>query len=361
MAGHFKVHSLIKRAAYLLCGTSFFLIAILVSKIGSEEIESFYKQSLHFTGAGQRFWYERGFKQITNLPYEVLECKNCHFTSCDRCHKEFDSKKATFSVSKAKRTETCMPCHGRESVSSKLDREQNALDVHEKAGMICTDCHLGEDMHGDGISYTSQREPGAVKADCLLCHSGKQAKGSIYLADLPFHKIHKEKLDCAACHVRAAMNCYNCHFDTVLKTGSRKDAFIPYKSWLLLVNYKGKITSGNAQTLVYKGKKYIVFVPYLTHSIMAKGRNCEDCHDNKAMKRIREGKTIPMVTFKDGKLITWEGVVPLVPDKLEWTFLDKKEGKWAVINNQEKPLVQFSLYAEPLTPQQLEKLDIHFK
>ena len=357
MAGYRKVHFLI----IIIGGLFIFLTAIKVQKISSEEIESFYKQSLHFTGAGQRYWYERGFKQITKLPYESLGCKNCHYTTCDRCHMESKDKDATFSVNKAKKTETCMPCHGREAVSSKFDHEQNAIDVHEKAGMVCTDCHLGQDMHGDGIKYTSQRELGAVKADCLRCHSGKEAKGTIYVADLPSHKQHGEKLDCTACHVRAAMNCYNCHFDTVLKTGSRKDAFIPYKSWLLLVNYKGKVAAGNAQTLVYKGKPYIVYVPYLTHSIMAKGRRCENCHNNGAIKKIKRGESIPMVTFEDGKLITWKGVVPLVPDKLEWTFLDKKEGKWVPISSEKKPLVQFSLYAEPLTPQQLRKLYMGFK
>jgi hypothetical protein len=124
----------------------------------------------------------------------------------------------------------------------------------------------------------------------------------------------------------------------------------------LLVNYKGKVTSGNVQTLLYQGKKFIAYAPYFTHAIQAKARLCNDCHGNKAVKRIKRGKSVQMARFEDNRMISWKGVVPLVPDLLKWDFAEKENGQWVLLKNKEKPVYQLACYAEPLTREQIQKL-----
>ena len=72
------------------------------------------------------------------------------------------------------------------------------------------------------------------------------------------HKKHKKKnIACAACHVSSTVTCVNCHFDKFLEEKKRQGNFFAGKSWTLLVNHEGKVTTGNAQTLVSKGKKFV--------------------------------------------------------------------------------------------------------
>jgi hypothetical protein len=148
----------------------------------------------------------------------------------------------------------------------------------------------------------------------------------------------------------------NCHFDTFLKTGSRKGNFVFTKDWLLLINYKGKVTAGGAQSLVYKDQKFIAYAPYFTHAIQAKGRGCRDCHDNEAAKKIMKGESVPMMAFENDRVVSWEGVVPVVPEHLEWAFLNKQDSGWMPVENEDSPKIQFVGYGEPLTKAQVWKL-----
>jgi len=322
-----------------------------------EGCPSFFGKSLHHTGEGMRYWYEEqnGFAKISGIPYQQLGCKKCHIKSCDKCHAVEKEGKMSFSVEKAKSLENCFSCHKRAALAYKLDKSTGHPDIHLAAGMKCIDCHSVQDVHGDGTFYQSMRDDGAVNADCLNCHE-KGEKAPIFNVTLKPHKVHHGKLDCAACHVSATMACYNCHFSRFLKTKTKKGNSIPMKSWLFLINYQGKVTSGSVMTLVYKDKKFIAYVPYLTHSIMSKGRKCNDCHNNKAIQLIKAGEKVPVVTFKDGKIIPWEGVIPTVPQHLNWIFLDKENEKWVPFKGKEEPTVQFAAYGEPLTQKQLKKL-----
>jgi hypothetical protein len=175
-------------------------------------------------------------------------------------------------------------------------------------------------------------------------------------AETVSHKVHGGKLDCAACHVRNTMACYNCHFDTFLKTGSKKDNYVPMKDWLLLINYDGKVTSGSAMTLVYQNEKFIAYIPYYTHSVAAEGRTCDECHRNEAVNRILQGKKVPVVSFQNGKVIPWKGAVPVMKEKLDWVFLNKIGEGWEPVPSTEDPKVQFAAYGTPLTPNQFQKL-----
>jgi hypothetical protein len=321
---------------------------------------SFYNQSLHFTGNGMRYWYEEpnGFMSITNIPYNQLDCKSCHVRSCDECHAIQNGPAMQFSKRKTKDMNTCMKCHSREGLTFKFDKAADDLDVHIAADMVCADCHYQCDVHGDGRFKPSMRHPypKGVCASCKGCHVYQKKPSPVFDPNTPSHKTHGDKLNCSACHVTNTMVCYNCHFDSALKTG-KKGNFVPVKDWLLLMNYNGQVTSGSVMTLVYQDKKFIAYVPYFTHSVSPEGRSCKDCHRNKAVLQIEKGHTVPVMDFKNGKVAPWKGVVPLIPDKLQWVYLNKiGENKWVPIEDGKKAKVQFAAYGKPLTKEQLDKL-----
>jgi len=345
--GMFKLKGLIGVILFLFIFISGWFV------IGSEveKEKSCFFNSLHYTGEGMRYWYEKsgGFMDITGIPYAKLDCQTCHIKSCDRCHAQKEGDKCTYSLEKAKETATCLACHSREKVTFKLCESNNTLDVHIASGMGCVDCHKGEDIHGDGTPYKTMRDPGAVKVACTNCHEPEK--------DIEAHQVHNDKLDCAACHIANTTSCLNCHFDKFLEQKTRKGNFFPpCQDWTLLVNYRGKVTSGNVQTLVYQKQKFIAYAPYFTHAVQAKARNCPDCHNNPAIRRIQAGESVPMATFSDNRMISWKGVVPLVPDKLKWDFADKQGDQWILLKSDKEPVIQLVCYAEPLTEDQLKKL-----
>ena len=331
---------------------------LVVAMQADEKKEPCYYSSLHYTGEGMRYWYEKddGFMSITGIPYKELDCSKCHVKSCDPCHTAKEGEVCTYSVKTAKDKATCLKCHSREKVTFAINEKRGNLDLHIASGMVCADCHTALDVHGDGTAYKSMRDEGAVKAKCTNCHEFEADKLS------RAHKVHKGKLDCAACHVANTTTCLNCHFTKFLETGQRKGNFIPpSQEWMLLVNYNGKITSGNVQTLVHEGKPFITYAPYFTHAVQKEARGCTDCHANDAVNLIAEGKSVPMATFKEGKVESWSGVVPLVPDQLEWVFLDKEGDTWVPIIFEGQPQTQFSAYATPLTDAQVKKMGMPFK
>lgn len=335
----------------LVMGLVMTVVAPLLGK------ESFFFKSLHATGNGMKYWYETkgGFMELTGIPYDKLDCKSCHVQSCDACHAEKQGAKWVFSSAMTHQSSTCLKCHGREKATFSIDKTINCLDVHMRAGFTCSRCHRGHDVHGDGKTYQSMRSPGAMKANCRNCHTPDATEAPELDLELRVHKVHGDKLDCAACHVRSTFSCNNCHFDRFLKTGSRKGTFIKDKEWLLLVNYKGKVTSGTAMSLVTGKKKFVGYGPYFTHSIF-KGHTCEDCHANKAVKIMAAGNKVPIFKYEAGKPIFWKGIVPAVADKLEWVFLDQKDGKWVPIEGGPAPSIQWFTYGSPITKDQLMKL-----
>lgn len=326
--------------------------------VGAEKPEEYpFSRSLHHTGEGMRYCYEEhgGFMEITKIPYHQLDCKSCHIQSCATCHAKKEGEKCAYTVDKAKEMDTCLACHSREKATFGIGKKTNTLDVHTAGGMVCSDCHGGEDVHGDGNFYNSMRDKRAVKASCESCHPPKEKV-------IRAHTVHQGKLDCAACHVSNSISCMNCHFDGFLKTGKREGNFIPpTQDWMLLVNYQGKVTSGSVQTLVYQGKKFIAYVPYFTHAIQAKGKDCSACHANEAVKLIQKGKSVPMAEFKDGKMSNWKGVVPLVPGRLEWPFLDRDGDKWVLIKSKESTRMQQPYGESAISEEQIKKLASPYK
>jgi hypothetical protein len=333
-----------------------FLGWFLIAGSEKDEEKSCFYNSLHHTGEGMRFWYEEngGFKNVTGIPYKELDCQNCHVRSCEQCHAIKSGEKCSYSLTKARDLNTCLSCHSRAKVTFDLCKNKKNLDVHIASGMGCVDCHKGNDVHGDGTIHKTMRDPGAVNVACLDCHEKKE--------QVKAHAVHGDKLDCAACHIANTTSCLNCHFDRFLEQGTRKGNFFPpCQDWIILVNYKGKVTSGNVQTLIHNGKKFITYAPYFTHAVQAKARECRDCHGNFAVRQIQKGNSIPMAIFKEHRMISWNGIVPLVPEKLKWDFAEKEGDQWMLLKNKEKPIIQFSCYAEPFTEDQIKKMATVYK
>ena len=319
----------------------------------------FFSNSLHRTGEGMRYWYEAddGFMAITKKPYAELDCSKCHVKSCDDCHAKKSGSGMVYSVAMARKSETCLKCHAREASTFKMDAARGTLDVHVAAKMVCTDCHTAREAHGDGTAFHTMRDPRAKDAKCSNCHT---ADSTAYTAipNTDSHTVHGDKVHCNACHVQASMNCYNCHFGEFTRTGKRPGSFSgANKDWLLLTNYKGQVTSGTMQTLVGENREpFIMYTPYFTHSVTSKGRKCADCHGSKAVVDIANGKRFSPASFNDGKLSFYKGVIPLVPNLLDWIWLEKVDGEWKPFTPERKPLIQMGLFGTAITPEQLEKL-----
>ncbi|MGM0424445.1 MAG: cytochrome c3 family protein [Thermodesulfobacteriota bacterium] len=323
-----------------------------------EKEELCFETSLHHTTRGMATWYEAedGFFAITDVPYEQLGCmESCHVASCNDCHLEEIDDKYAYTVSKAKKAETCLKCHAREKATIAMDKANDSLGVHMRAGMQCADCHSAREVHGDGTIYESMRAPGAMDTECENCHT-MDAEDYPAVPQTQSHFIHGDRLDCTACHVQNSMTCYNCHFGVLKETDSKPQSMVgKAKDFLLLVKCQDKVCSGTIQSLVgTNDEPFVAYVPYFTHSVSKQGLKCEECHNSKALQAIMQGDSFSPVEYKDGQLSFYKGVIPAVPDRLDWIFLHKQDGSWAQFEPEQNPLQQMAVYAEPLGESELE-------
>jgi hypothetical protein len=335
-------------------------LAILVTALvwlpraaGAQHVDKkdcMFMSSLHFTAGGMGYWYDAkngGLETVTGVPYSELGCKNCHVASCDDCHKTEVAGKAVYSTKVAKDQALCLKCHAREASMMKVDKAQNHEDVHVLAGMQCMDCHTGSDVHGDGTQHASMKQVGVVSAKCETCHEK--------ISQTVSHTVHGGKLDCNACHVRQVVSCTNCHFETLVKTGKR--VAVPVSGWVFLMNANGKVTSANMQTFVApENKTFLMFAPQFSHSVMKKGRSCEECHGTAAVAEARS-KNVRLLWNENGEVKHAVGVIPVAVDaRYGLVFQNFQDGKWTIIENPAEPPVHFAGYGEPLSQSQVEKL-----
>lgn len=323
--------------------------------------EECFATSLHHTTRGMERWYDAadGFSAVTGVPYKELSCKGgCHVASCNSCHLEKTDAGLVYSVDMARQSETCLKCHSREKATLGMDKAAGTPDVHMDF-LSCADCHTAREVHGDGTCYESMRAPGAMDAKCSNCHTPDSTEYTA-VPDSRSHIVHLGKLDCTACHVSNTMTCYNCHFGVLKETGKKSESFAAKaKDFLLLVKYEGRVTSGTLQTLVGPDNyPFVTYVPYFTHSIMPGGRKCEECHDTEAVNVLARGGRFAPGAVENGKLVFYKGVIPLAPDRLDWPFLEKKDGAWTAFTPDGGPLVQLGVYAEPLSNSDLNKMSV---
>jgi hypothetical protein len=330
---------------------------VLCNQATSQEIKGkdcFFLSSLHYTADGMRYWYSKengGMEALTGIPYEDLGCKNCHAAGCDRCHKLEKGKKecreAAYSLEAARDQSVCLKCHGRERAMIKIDHKAKQEDVHSLQGLECVDCHSQREIHGDGGKYVSLKQPGAMDTQCENCHDSVKPTEA--------HTVHKEKVDCKACHIRHVVSCTNCHFDTLVEKGKRKA--LPVSGWVFLMNHSGKVTSASMQTLVTKGNKtFLLFAPHMSHSVMKEGRACNDCHGTETMQCASKGK-VELLWLENGKMTNLKGVIPVAEEvDYQCVYQDYQDEKWVPIDNPATPVRQYAAFGKPLTAEQLAKL-----
>ena len=342
-----------KKVLFITVILATFGVSVLIEQIRSQNIaprDCFFLSSLHFTTEGMRHWYGKetgGLEVITGVPYDELECKHCHASGCDRCHKTEKDGKFEYSTTVAREQQLCLECHGRARTMIGIDQKAKQEDVHFDRGMECMDCHTSREIHGDGTQYISMEQSGAMTTQCEHCHEEIEQTTS--------HTVHGEKLDCKACHVRHVVSCTNCHFDVFIETGKKKA--VQVSEWMFLINTKEKVTSANMQTFVAKrDKTFLMFAPHMSHSIMNEGRACDDCHGTEIMKQAKKGKMV-LTWMEAGKVQNLKGVIPVVDNvDYECVYLDLEDDKWIPIEKPAKPVYHYPAFGTPLTKKQLENL-----
>jgi hypothetical protein len=320
----------------------------------AKEVEAAFATSLHATSRGMAYWYDKaqgGIETVSGVPYGDLPCKNCHVATCAGCHDAGADKKAEPARANARGQEVCLECHQRQAAVMAADKAAGVEDAHTAAGLSCTDCHPGTDLHGDGKAYDSMKQPGAIAPTCEMkgCHD--------QMKKLEAHSMHGKKLDCTACHVRQTVSCTNCHMETLSKEG--KKVAIRAAGWVFLMNYRGKVASANTQSFVLAGgKTFTIFAPNFPHSVVKQARGCRECHGTAtAIAAKKTGKVKLTWLDESGTQQNLKGIVPVVEGvAYEFAYQDYADGKWTPIADPAAPRIQFAGYGTPLTGQQLMQL-----
>ncbi|MFC1551658.1 hypothetical protein ACFL6P_03725 [Candidatus Latescibacterota bacterium] len=313
--------------------------------------EDFFFSSLHHTGSGREYWYSsknNGSEKITGVPYNKIElCNRCHLNSCDHCHKAEADGKLAYSTNHAKNQELCLSCHTRVNTNIIVNLDLNEPDVHFAKGMKCFNCHKGEDIHGDGTVNNTMFDKGVIDTKCEDCH--KKINKSIS------HSIHGEKLDCAVCHTRRVVTCYNCHLEALINNNEISIYNEKITDWVFLINRGEKISIGTFQSTDYKGKTHVAIAPNYSHSIMKEGRECNQCHGTEIVSEMNKGK-IDLISYENGEFIPLKGVIPFIEDKFNYLFVEQKNEEWVPMENLSPPIIQITPYAQPLSQEQFNKL-----
>lgn len=132
---------------------------------------------------------------------------------------------------------------------------------------------------------------------------------------------------------------------------------MPVSGWVFLMNLNGKVTSANMQSFVVKGKKtFLMFAPQHSHSVMAKGRTCNECHATEAARQAQNGK-VRLTWSENGQLKNVKGVIP-VAENVDWEMLyyEREEGKWVPLKDAEAPVLHYAGFGKTLTSQQMKNI-----
>ena len=362
-----------------------FMILLFCASLYSQ---SNFSNILHGTRAGKDYWYganspapNPGFETFTNVPIEQLGCTECHgptdadgntygedYTpNCVDCH----PSNSAFSPD-AIEVSQCYGCHGRQKT------EAMALgysDVHRDAGMVCWDCHTGNDMHGSSdpnVIFSSMLEPDAIEADCETCHPS----GSLPPEHSNYDPAsHNDKVHCTACHAQTVISCYNCHFESQVESHVKR-AKQPLHNFVILANREkdGKVYPATFQSLTYQGNAFTAFGPFTSHTITKDGRGCSDCHynmgqQNVAIAEYNQTGQIHFAKWNDAdSTLSWlNGIVPMPFDyetafKMDFITYNGNTSdpagpskNWSSIGKDTWDGHQF-FFATPLTPEQMLKL-----
>jgi hypothetical protein len=317
--------------------------------------DEWYPTSLHATGQGLQTFYSasnNGLEQFANVPYSELACKNCHEPSltggCASCHGTADPGLGAEVDDGVGEGQACAGCHGRQA----SEVAAGLSDVHRDQDMTCMDCHTLEDVMGDGHSYSSLLEDGAIHAKCESCHASP--------ASNQYHDVHGSSVDCSTCHMQGMITCYNCHYQSALPEGESQ-LLKQVTNWVFLVNRGGKVHPATMHSLIYEGNKLLIMAPGYGHTIARNAvSGCSDCHGSAHILDLDDDSMLVVAGFDGaGDVNTAQGLIPVpfnFQTALVFDFLayDPDTENWSLLARGQDA-TQF-MYAEPLSDEQLTKL-----
>ena len=239
------------------------------------DIVSNFTTSLHYLGKDSPTeWSGEANKGHFGIDLDafssVEDCSRCHTVTCENCHEGGHGSEVTIS--------TCGSCHHKEiwfTGTTSMGVGQST-DIHYDKGLVCTDCHVLQEMHGDGtISDTPMR----TSRECEDCHinSGKTVKGmnvTQYSLDTSSHKVHDDKLDCTSCHAGYLPSCGNCH----LGGGNGED--FKANKFCLAKDIDGEIKPFLRTSSVYENETQTSWVWWMPHTTTDNAKDCAFCHEN---------------------------------------------------------------------------------
>lgn len=176
--------------------------------------------SLHYTTQGiknaffGRLSKDKETCKMAKESWRSKACVDCH-ASCGSCHvaKPRDpwvitGPKGLLSGHEFQRFEkksdtekTCYICHAGSITDPEAGFQK--YDVHNKVGMGCMSCHTEKEVHGNGVTYQTMINSGAVTTECRQCH--EKVTGSWH------SQTHLDRVTCQSCHSMPYRNCTECH------------------------------------------------------------------------------------------------------------------------------------------------------
>jgi len=281
------------------------------------EISGTYKLSLHYTTAGFRNIVSARFSPEEKKTYDakVFEqsCRSCH-ASCGDCHVKspiisgvnlglLDGHRFV----RKDEGKTCALCHGGRVYPEFTGEYGGRADVHYQKGMLCTDCHKAEQMHGDGKAYASRREV-ANKPSCIDCHD--PTEGSDQAVGTHAEHGDGDFVSCSACHSSAAYrNCSGCHLGGgAMATPAMHLGINPRNpeqvtTLRLIPTVRDTFKSAGIRQADFDAlPNYWDTVPHNTRKRTDRTRDCDVCHVEKE-NFLTEEKLIPGGSQANKKLI----------------------------------------------------------
>lgn len=303
-----------------------------------DDVATNFTTSLHHTGIGMFNEYECGamteFGLNTTEYYEQKNCQKCHVERCTQCHIGED----VYDVhTKKVSMDACDPCHKKKQTSTfvgemPMHKPGDGLnpDIHYEKGLICTDCHGMEDLHGDGNTYKTQLE--AVSVTCEECHTDpdRVVKGMTptqFTFDQNAHQIHAGKLDCIACHTGWSLTCNKCHIET------RKGMKATSEEFYLGVNSDDMITTFmkmDAASSSRNNESHIGYGEWFSHTVTPEAKDCTFCHENSEV--LCEGVEA-QILGEGGTLISQETIDRVMNVDIEKPEPEPKSGGFVRLQN----------------------------
>ena len=258
------------------------------------DIAANFTTSLHYNAYGMKGEYERGaaghFGIDMDVTYEKAKCADCHATTCTKCHQGYIATMGHGEETVEITIDTCDACHYSKQTATFIGDmpghkiEGPHADIHYEKGLVCTDCHSAEEVHGDGNTYAHQMQ--AVTTACEDCHRSpgkvvKEMNVTQYSLEISAHEIHDGKLDCAACHAGWVTTCVNCHLDILESDGIKKTDGIVTDEFYLAKASDGMIKPFLKMSTSYGDETHTGYGEWMPHTITAEAKDCAFCHENR--------------------------------------------------------------------------------